>query len=166
MNLLIGNIIALVASILMVYSGIVKNKKKVIYIQSLQIGLFVVSNLVLNGISGAIINGISFIRNILCYKNKLGFKEKIIITCFSTILTIYFNNLGLVGYLPLISTTIYLWLMTIKDVKKFKILMIFTIILWCIYDFSIQSYTAGLFDTLTILANIISLIKIKENNKS
>lgn len=164
MQLVIGNIIALIASILMVYSGTIKKKKKVLYVQSVQIGLFVISNLVLNGISGAIINAISFVRNILCYKDKLGMKEKIAITVLSIVLTIYFNNLGLIGLLPLISTIVYLWLMTIKDIKKFKMLIIFTMILWCIYDFTIQSYTAFIFDVLTILTNIISIIKIKGDN--
>ncbi len=166
MSLVIGNIIALIASILMVFSGIIKKKKGVIYVQSLQIGLFVISNLVLNGISGAIINAISLVRNILCYKDRLGFKEKIIITFVSTLLTIYFNNLGLIGLLPLISTVVYLWLMTIKNIIKFKILIIFTIILWCIYDFTIQSYTAFAFDILTILTNIIAIIKINKVSKN
>ena len=113
MVLIIGNAIALIASILMVYSGIIKQKKKILYIQSIQIGLSVISNIVLNGISGAIINAISFIRNILCYKNKLGVKEKIILTILSVVLILCFNNLGLIGILPLISTIVYLWFMTI-----------------------------------------------------
>ena len=165
MALIIGNIIALIASILMVYSGIIKKKKKVLYIQSIQIGLSIISNIVLNGISGAIINTIGFIRNILCYKNKLGIVAKIIITIVSIVLIVWFNNLGLIGYLPLISTVVYLWLMTVKDVTRFKVLIIFTMILWSIYDFTIKSYTACAFDVFTIVTNIIGIIKIKGGNK-
>lgn len=36
----------------------------------------VISNIILGGITGAIINALSMLRNILCYKNKLGLKEK------------------------------------------------------------------------------------------
>ena len=161
MHVAIANIIALIASILMVYSGMIKKKQKVLYIQSIQIGLLVISNLVLNGLSGAIINAISFVRNILCYKDKLGLKEKIVITISSILLIIYFNNLGLIGLLPLISSIVYLWLMTIKEIKKFKMLIIFTMILWGVYDFTIQSYTSFIFDILTILTNTISIIRIK-----
>ena len=93
LNLIIGNIIALVASIIMVYSGILKHKKKILYFQTIQIGLSVISNIVLGGISGAIINAINLIRNILCYKEKLKTKEKIIITLLATILICKFNNL-------------------------------------------------------------------------
>ena len=162
MTILIFNIIALLTSLIMVYSGILKNKKKILYFQSIQIGLFVISNLVLNGISGAIINAISFVRNILCYKNKLFLKEKIIITIISIVLILCFNNLGLIGFLPLISTIVYLWFMTVEDVIKFKLLMILIMLLWSVYDFTIKAYTACVFDILTVIANIISIIKMKK----
>ena len=161
----IGNIIALAASILMVYVGIIKTKKKIIYVQSIQIGLFVVSNLVLGGITGAIINFLSFIRNILCYKDKLGLKEKIILTFLSITLSLLLNNLGIIGLLPLVSTVTYLWLMNIKDVVKFKYLICFTMVLWLIYDFGIKSYTSSVFDLFTIISNIVSIIQLKYINK-
>lgn len=163
--LIIGNTIALIASILMVLSGIIKNKKKFIYVQSIQIFLSVISNLVLNGITGAIINFISFIRNVLCYKNKLGLIAKIIITIISIVLCVLFNNLGIIGYLPLISTIIYLWLMNEKDIIKFKYIVIITIGLWIVYDFTIKSYTAAIFDILYVVTNTISVIQIKRRRK-
>lgn len=162
---IIGNIIALIASLIMVYSGMLKNKKQILYFQSIQIGLSVISNFVLGGISGAIINGISLIRNILCYKDKLKIKEKIIITLISIILILKFNNIGFLGFLPLISTITYIWLMNIKDVKKFKLLIAFTILLWFIYDLSIKSFTSAIFDFITIIANIISFFEIKNDIK-
>ena len=53
-----------------------KTKEKILYFQTVQIGLSVISNIILGGITGAIINALSLIRNILCYKDKLGLKEK------------------------------------------------------------------------------------------
>ena len=162
MNLIIGNIIALIASLIMVYSGILKNKKKILYFQTIQIGLSVVSNIILQGISGAIINAINLIRNILCYKEKLDIKEKIIITLLATILIFKFNNLGILGFLPLISTITYTWLMNIKDVKKFKILIAFTTFLWFVYDLSIKSYTSAIFDAMTVIGNIVTIFDVKK----
>lgn len=160
-NIIIGNIIALIASILMVYSGMLKQKKKILHFQTVQIGLSVISNIVLGGITGAIINVLSLIRNILCYKDKLGLKEKIVITILATILTLKFNNLGYIGLLPLISTVSYVWLMNIKDVKKFKWLIVFTMLMWFIYDVVIKSYTSAIFDFMNIVANIVTLFQIK-----
>jgi len=55
------------ASLAMLYSGFVEEKKKILYVQTIQIMLFVLSNIVLGGKTGAIINVISCVRNVLCY---------------------------------------------------------------------------------------------------
>lgn len=160
-RIVIGNIVALIASLLMVYSGAVKKRKKILYIQTIQIGLSVISNIILGGIVGAIINALSCVRNVLCYKNRLGLREKIIITVLAILLSIKFNNLGLIGILPLISTITYLWLMTVKDVVKLKALIIFTMVLWFVYDLVIKSYSSSFFDLMTAVVNIYSIIKLK-----
>lgn len=164
-QIIIGNIVALIASLLMVYSGLIKQKKKILYVQTVQIGLSVISNIILGGIVGAIINALSCVRNILCYKGKLGIKEKIIITILALILSISFNNIGIIGILPLISTIVYLWLMNIENVTKFKILIIFTMSMWFIYDIFIKSYSSAVFDFMNIIANIFSILKIKRSQK-
>ena len=165
-NIIIGNIIALIASIIMVYSGILKEKKKILYIQTIQIGLFVIGNLVLGGITGAIINALGCIKNILYYKDKLGLKEKIIITVLAVILSFVFNNAGFIGLLPLINTVFYMWLMDAKDIIKFKFLIIFTALLWLVYDLSIKSYVSVIFDFMNIIANIIAIIQIITKKKA
>ena len=165
MTLIIGNIIALIGSLLMVYSGIIKDKKKILFVQSIQILLFIISNLVLGGITGAIINLIGFIRNLLCYYDKYNNLEKIIITIVSIILTIVFNNLGIIGYLPLIAIVAYNLFMTTKNIYFFKYLILFTMVMWSIYDFTIKSYTSFAFDLFTIIANIISLLSLNKKRK-
>ena len=77
------------------------------------------------------------------------------------ILTFKFNNLGYIGLLPLISTVSYIWLMNIKDVRKFKLLIIFTMLMWLIYDVVIKSYTSAIFDFMNIIANMLTLLQIK-----
>lgn len=162
MQIIIGNMIALIASIIMVYSGYLKQKKKILYAQTIQIGLSVLSNIILGGITGAIINVISCVRNILCYKEKLNNMSKIILIALATILSLLFNNLGIIGLLPLISTIIYILLMNIKDVIKFKYLIIFTMILWLFYDLYIKSYTSACFDAMCIITNLSSIIQMNK----
>lgn len=166
MQIIIGNIVALIASIIMVYSGYLKQKKKILYAQTIQIGLSVLSNIILGGITGAIINAISCIRNILCYKEKLNNVAKIVLIILATILSLYFNNLGFIGLLPLISTITYILLMNIKDVIKFKYLIIFTMVLWFFYDLYIKSYTSACFDFMNIVANFVSIIQINKNKET
>lgn len=159
-NLILGNIIALIGSLIMVYSGLIKNKSKVIYVQTIQIILLVLSNIILGGITGAIINIISCIRNILCYQNKLFKKEKIIIIILAVCLSILFNNLGLIGLFPLISIILYTLFMDTRSIIKFKILNIIVMFLWCLYDLYIKSYSSAIFDILSIITNIIAICQI------
>ena len=145
----------------MVYFGILKQKKKILYFQTVQIGMSVISNIFLGGITGTIINALSMIRNILCYKDKLGLKEKIVITILAVIFTFEFNNLGYIGLFPLISTVSYIWLMNVNNVKKIKLLIAFTMLMWFIYDIVIKSYTSAIFDFMNIVANIVTIFQIK-----
>lgn len=163
--IILGNIIALIASLIMVYTGLIKSRKKIIYVQTIQILLFAFSCFILGGYSGMIVNIVCAIRNILSYRNKLGLKEKIILSIIGGFISIYFNNLGFIGLLPVIGTTVYIWFINVKDVVKFKILNTFTITLWAIYDFNILSYTSVFFDSMTIIANIYSIKLIKDNEK-
>lgn len=160
MQIIIGNIIALIGSLLMVYSGLVKKKKMIIYIQTVQMLMFVLSNMILGGITGVITNIFGCIRNILCYKNKLNNSKKIILILITIAFSLSFNNLGFIGLLPLISTVTYTLLIDLKDVLKFKILVISTTILWYIYDIYIQSYTSAIFDFMTIITNSIAIYKL------
>ena len=162
-QIIIGNIIALIASILMVFAGLQKKKKKILFIQIIQIALSVISNLVLGGYTGAIINLISCVRDILCYKDKMGNKEKIIIIALAVGLSITFNNLGWIGLLPVVATVVYIIFMNTKDVVRFKYLIIFSMIMWLVYDIYIKSYTAGMFDFMSVITNLIAIYQIKNN---
>lgn len=165
-NIIIGNLIAIIASGLMIYTGILKEKKKIIYVQTIQIGLLVLSNLVLGGITGAIINIISCIRNILCYKEKLGLKEKILITIVSVLLSIYFNDMGVIGLLPVLATTLYIWLMNTKNVIHLKMLLMVTSSIWLVYDLFINLYVSVIFEFTNIIVNFISIIQIKRKKNN
>ena len=163
--IIVGNVIALAASLLMVYSGLLKKAKEVVYVQSMQIALLIASNLVLGGIPGAIVNTINLIRNIIFYNDKLNNLIKIILTALTLFLGIHFNNLGIIGYLPIIAGISYLWFMDIRDPKKFKYLNIISLILWFIYDFCIYSFSSALFDMATVVTNIIAISKLNKDKK-
>ena len=163
-NIIVGNVIAFIGSIFMVYSGTINEKKKILYVQTIQIALLAISNFVLDGVPGGIVNILCCIRNILAYKDKLGLKEKIIITILSVSLAVPFNNLGFIGLLPILSTVLYIWLMNIKDIAKFKLLIAFTNFTWLVNDIYISSYTSAIFDFISMIANIISLFQIKHKS--
>lgn len=166
MNLiLIGNIIALIASFLILVISYLKEKKNIIKVQTLQVALLAISNLVLGGYTGAITNAITVIRNILCYKEKLNKVTTIIIATSITILGLVFNNSGVIGLLPLISTIIYTLFINTKDPIKLKLLILMNLVFWGIYDFAIKSYTSAFFEFTGTISSIITIIQMTKENK-
>lgn len=166
MNLLIiGNIVALIAASIQFIVGIIKDRKKIIYVQTIQFFAFAISTFILGGISGAIANIIGAIRNILSYKEKLTNLAIFFIILISTILILMFNNLGVIGLLPLINTIIYTIFINEKNLLKFKILFTITIVFWLIYDIAIKSYASVFFDFFAISGSLITTYQIYKNNK-
>lgn len=159
-QLVCGNIVALIGSILMVYAGSAKDRKKIIYIQTLQILAFTISTLILGGFTGTIVNLISIVRNILSYKDRLTNSIKVILILLCVTLSLIFNNLGLWGLLPLLSTIIYTCFMNVKNTIKLKLLIISTMFLWLIYDILIHSYTSAVFDFFTIIAHTVTIYQL------
>jgi hypothetical protein len=165
MSLIIGNIFALIASLLMVYTGLIKKKKKILLVQSLETLSFVVSNIILGGISGIIINSMNLINLFLCYNNKLKYIPKLLMSLTAIVLVFLFNNHGIIGLFPLVALITYLWFITVKDIVKFKLLIIIILLFWLVYDFVVKSYVSCIFDSSTIIANLIAIYQIKKGIK-
>ena len=122
-QIVIANIIDFLASMVQIYTGAVKDKAKILLLQILQLGMQTVSMLLLGAIPGAISNVLSCIRNYLCYKDVFTWPVKIVLIVISFVLTVAFNNQGLLGYLPFAVCTVYVLFMDMKDEIKFKLLI-------------------------------------------
>ena len=165
-HILIANIIDLIASMVQIYSGTVKDKGKILLLQILQLGIQSVSMIILGASPGAISNVLSCIRNYLCYKNIFTWPIKIILILLSLILTVMFNNQGILGYLPFAVCTVYVLFMDIKDPFKFKLLVTLTFIPWIFYFLIIQSYTGAFFAAATVVTNLGTLLKMKQTTQA
>lgn len=163
-TIILSNIIALIASILMVIGGLFKSKKTCLIVQSIQLLITIIVSCMLGAISAIIVNGISIFRNILTYKNKLNSVIKIVMNIIVFTLTIIFAK-NIVDLFPFIAFFIYTIILDKLNDIQFKWLNNIVMILWTIYDFSFQAYIFFIFDILFIVTNNIALFKLyKENN--
>ena len=166
MTIIIANVIDLIAAVIQVGSGAIKQKAKILIVQIIQLLLQGVSMLLLGGVTGAINNVLSCLRNYLCYKEKLNTVWKVILIAVSIVMTILLNEQGLLGILPAAVCTVYILLMDLKDPVHFKILVTLSFVPWMIYHFILGSYTGALFDAAAIVTNSITLgIMIREKKK-
>ena len=159
-QIVIANIIDFLASMVQIYTGAVKDKAKILLLQILQLGMQTVSMLLLGAIPGAISNVLSCIRNYLCYKDVFTWPVKIVLIVISFVLTVAFNNQGLLGYLPFVVCTVYVLFMDMKDEIKFKLLVTLTFVPWMVYYLVIKSYTGALFAAITIVTSFWTLYKM------
>lgn len=163
-NIIIGNIVFLIASTISTIIGLVKDKKKYLLYQLIVFVFMGLGNVLLKGYSGFIANIISIIRNMVCLKYVYTKTLKYSFVVIQAIVTIMFNTEGIVGLLPIIAVGVYTLLMDENDGVKFKYVIILSQSCWIIYDFIIHNYVDIVFGLFTIATNLYTSIKIKKEN--
>ena len=159
MNILIGNAIMFVASIIMVCVGLLKTRKQILIWQTIQIGLMGVATVFLGSIPGLIANIVGVTRNFLSYHSKLNRTAQVLLSFTAIVSTIIFNNIGWLGVLPIAAAVSYTLFMNTPDVKKLKWLILGTLILWMVHDFAIQSYVSCAFNAFSIVTCLIGIFR-------
>ena len=74
--------------------------------------------------------------------------------------TIFNTGEGLVCYLPIIATLIFLFFMNIKDLVKFKAMTALVMFLWFIYDLELHLYTTAFFDLITVFSCLVVMYNL------
>ena len=97
--LIIGNIFSLLSSLCLAISVIKKSKKDLVWWQTLNIILSLVTDVVLLAYSAVILTLVALFRNILEYRNKLTVKWTFILSILGVIIGLYVNNRGIFGLL-------------------------------------------------------------------
>ena len=164
-RILIGNIILFIACVIMSISGIPKSKKTTLTLQTIQIIIAGIANLVLQSYPGSFTNFLSAIRNILCQKGKLTTPIKIVLGVVVVVVSLLANNIGIFVMFPIASYIMFLAFMNNKDPIVLKWLMVIAGVIWGIHDFYIMAYTGVFFDVLSIITSFIGIYRIKRVKK-
>ena len=159
-TILIGNIICFAASIIMTLMGLIKDKKKFLTAQCGMNGLFAFGNYILGGVSGAIVNIVTMIRNIFCLKHEMGIGSRLIFIAAQIGLTVAAGCNDLIMWLPVIANCVFTWYMFSENMVLLKTIVIISQLLWAVFDFSISNFATVPFDIASAVTNIISLISL------
>ena len=164
MTLIIGNIFSFLASLCTAISVVKKSKTDFMHWQVGNTVFAILTNATLLSYSGVTTNAVSFIRNVLAYKNKLSLIGTFIILIISISLGVMFNNRGLIGILPVFSSAGYtMCIYLTKNEQQLRYALIVDLSIWATYYFYIQAYPSAI--TYTLL-NIWTLIQIVKNRKT
>ena len=166
MSVVIANVIDFIAALIQVGSGSIKQKRKILIVQIIQLLMQGASMLILGGVTGAISNVLSCFRNYLCYKEKLNVYWKAILIAASIGMTIALNEQGFLGIIPAAICTIFIIFMDVKDPVKFKLLVTLSFVPWMFYHFILRSYVGAIFDAATIITNGITLCAMLKERRA
>lgn len=167
--LVLGNLVSLAGSVVMVLTGFIKRKNGILLAQCVMFVLLSAANLILGGVAGAVVNGISILRNVLCLFIPLTalWKAGFILLFFAMALlspviglTKQFSGWDL---LPAVAGSVFTWCLGSEDGIRLKGAIIFGQLMWCFYDFTIRNYTALCFDVMTIISNVIGILMLRRD---
>lgn len=158
-TVIIGNLLALAAALLAILSGMVKTRKRSIFLQFLHEFCCASGDFILGGYSGAIVDCVDAARDALSYKDKLTQNLKYILIFIASALIFYFNDMGLIGFLPLVATVFYTLTINIKDPVKYKLCLMVTWVLSLIYNLAILSFVGALVQAFALAGGLFSLLR-------
>lgn len=165
MLVLIGNIFSFLGCLLMVLSGLIKEKKNILTVQCIQFTFMGLANMTLGAFSGLIANIISLARNVVFTQRDTSLKLKILFIFLQVILSLK-KEMVWVDWLPVIACVTFTWMIDTPSEITLKKITLFCLVCWVIYDFSYHNYVGFCFDLFSILSNIIGIGIIKKAQKS
>ena len=136
LNIVIGNVISLIAGIFIILSMWVNDEKQAYKYQFLNAFILMISSVFFFSWTGVTTMAIAASRNAMVYKDKLTLNWTIFFIVISVVLGLLVNTLGFIGLLPIIAiiqiTLCNYYLKTIKTIKMGFILnsAIISFIFW------------------------------------
>ena len=154
---LLAQVFSAIGALCVAISSFAKSKHKMLVWQITDYIFTAIANLLLGGYTGALTISISIIRNSLMVKKKMTKTILTILIVIQIIVGTYLNQLGIIGYLPIISSVSYS--LAIATTRNLRWVIIENMLLWLIYDLTIKAYPAAITDITITLTTLIAIIR-------
>jgi hypothetical protein len=176
MILIIANILSLMGNTLFTSSALLKSKKKILVFQNSNYILSTIAEILQKAYSATVQEMTAFFRNIvLLFVKEDKKKTKLVVSLIflviavvvGVLLNIYLSDNIWYGYLPICATIVYSSFVIYTFVKTLdervaeiliKIGLIFNSIFWLTYGFFIMLYPVIIFNCLTLVLSIITIV--------
>ena len=161
LELISGNLCGLLAMGTDALSASRKTARGILLVQCLSQIIYGTGSILLKGYSAAVQNGISILRNLqAAYKIKSRTIEWLLIAL-GVALGIYFNNLGLLGWLPVVGNLEYsLAVFRFKDDERsLKIAFAVNIVMFAVFNAAIKNFVGATANIVVLVMTILFLIR-------
>ena len=161
MNIILGNVCSLLAMVTDSVSSTRKTAKGVLLVQCLSQLFYGVGTILLKGYSSTAQNLVSILRNIVAIRKIESRAVEWALVFLGVALGIGFNNLGLIGYLPVVANLQYtLAVFKFKDNERaLKISFALCISLFAIFNCAIFNFVGAASNLVVLGTTLVMLFK-------
>ena len=162
--LILGNLCSFFAMITDSISATRKTPKAVLLVQNISQAFYGIGTLLLKGYSGAVQNIVSILRNFAAIKNIQSKWIQWLFIVLGVVLGILFNNIGPLGYLPVIANLQYsLAVFRFQDNERaLKYSLIISVILYTVFSAAILNFIGVATNLVVFATTAIHLIKTRK----
>ena len=160
-NIVVGNVISLIAGIFIILSMWVNDEKQAYKYQFLNAFILMISSVFFLSWTGVTTMAIAATRNAMVYKDKLTFNWTVFFIIISIVLGLLVNTMGFVGLLPIIAIIqITLCNYYLKSIKTIKSGFIVNSAIHVIYFLAILDFSSAIIESVTALIGVVSLVRL------
>ena len=160
-NIVLGNIISLVAGVFIILSMWVNDEKKAYFYQFLKAFILMFSSMFFFSWTGVTTMAIAASRNMMVYKDRLTRNWTIFFIVISIVLGLAVNTMGFVGLLPIIAIVqITLCNFYLKTIRTIKTGFIINSAIYVVYFLAILDFSSAVIESFTALVGIVSLYRL------
>ncbi len=160
-NIVIGNVISLVAGIFLILSMWVNDEKQAYKHQFLNAFILMISSVFFLSWTGVVTMAIAASRNAMVYYDRLTFNWAVVFIIVSIVIGLLVNTMGFVGILPIIAIVqITLCNYYLKTIKSIKTGFIVNSAIYIIYFVAIYDFSSAIIESITAMVGVVSLAKL------
>lgn len=161
LNIIIGNIISLIAGVFIILSMWVNDEKKAYLYQFLNAFILIISSVFFFSWTGVTTMAIAATRNMMVYKDRLTLRWTVFFIVISVVLGLMVNTMGFVGLLPIIAIVqITLCNYYLKTIKSIKTSFIVNSAIYIVYFLAILDFSSAAIESVTALIGVVALFKL------
>ena len=160
-SIIIGNILCLCAMVTDSFSGTRKKHSEIMAVQIVSQFFYAACSIVLKGYSSTVQNVVAVFRNYAAMKNVKSRALEWTLIMAGVVLGAFFNNRGLLGWLPIIANFEYsVAVFKLRDNERaLKLAFIVNMVLFAVFSAVIMNYVGVLSCSVITVTTAVSLVK-------
>ena len=167
LNIIIGNLVSLVAGIFLIVSLCVNNDKKAYKFQFLNTFILVIASFFFNSWVGVVIMAIASMRLFMVYTDRFTLRWAVFFLILSVTVGFLVNTLGWVGLIPIVAVTqITICNYAYKDIRWIKLSLIVNEAFYIFYFYLVFDFVSTFVQVITVAIGCISYIRLVHQRKA